>query len=156
MASGRRSAERESGPESLRVWTAIARAGILQRMREVISTAEAPSSPLYSQAVRAGSHIYVSGLVGIDVGTGNLAGPTIQEQTRQALSNCQAILQAGGATLGDVVEVGVLLTNPTDFAGMNQEYATWFPAEPPTRYVAKLGVEIPGVLVSIRMTAYLG
>ncbi len=66
------------------------------------------------------------------------------------------MLQAAGATLAYVVEVGVLLANPTDFAGMNEEYATWFPVEPPTRYVAKLGVEIPGVLVSIRMTAYLG
>ena len=42
-----------------------------------------------------------------------------------------------------VVEVGVLLTNPADFAGMNDEYATWFPVAPPTRYVAKLGVELP-------------
>ena len=125
-------------------------------MREVISTPEAPSSPLYSQGVKAGGHVHVSGLVGIDVTTGNLAGSTIQEQTRQALTNCQAVLQAAGATLQDVVEVGVLLTNPTDFAGMNDEYATWFPAEPPTRYVAKLGVEIPDVLVSIRMTAFLG
>jgi 2-iminobutanoate/2-iminopropanoate deaminase len=124
-------------------------------VRDVISTAEAPSSPLFSQAVKAGGHIYVSGLVGIDVSTGNLAGPTIQEQTRQALSNCLATLQAAGATLKDVVEVGVLLANPTDFAGMNEEYATWFPNEPPTRYVAKLGVEVPGVLVSIRMTAFL-
>ena len=94
--------------------------------------------------------------MGIDVSSGNLAGSTIQEQTRQALTNCEAILYAAGATLDDVVEVGVLLTNPTDFAGMNQEYETWFPAEPPTRYVAKLGVEIPNVLVSIRMTAFLG
>ena len=88
--------------------------------------------------------------------TGNLAGPTIQEQTRQALSNCEAILRAAGATLEDVVEVGVLLANPTDFDGMNDEYASWFPTGPPTRYVAKLGVEIPDVLVSIRMTAFLG
>jgi 2-iminobutanoate/2-iminopropanoate deaminase len=115
-------------------------AGILERMREVISTPNAPSSPLYSQGVRAGDHLHVSGLVGIDVSIGNLAGPTIQEQTRQALTNCQAVLQAAGAALEDVVEVGVLLTNPADFAGMNDEYATWFPAEPPTRYVAKLGV----------------
>jgi 2-iminobutanoate/2-iminopropanoate deaminase len=122
-------------------------------VREVITTANAPSSPLFSQGVKAGDHIYVSGLVGIDVTTGSLAGTTIQEQTRQALTNCQTVLQAAGATLEDVVEVGVLLTNPTDFADMNVEYATWFPAEPPTRYVAKLGVEIPGVLVSIRMTA---
>jgi 2-iminobutanoate/2-iminopropanoate deaminase len=125
-------------------------------MRKVIDTPNAPSSPLFSQAVRAGQHVYVSGLVGIDVSTGNLAGSTIQEQTRQALTNCQAVLQAAGATLADVVEVGVLLTNPTDFAGMNDEYATWFPAEPPTRYVAKLGVEIPDLLVSIRMTAFVG
>ena len=125
-------------------------------MRKVINTPGAPSSPLYSQAVRAGEHIYISGLVGIEVSTGNLAGATIQEQTRQALTNCEAILRAAGATLDDVVEVGVLLTNPTDFVGMNEEYATWFPVEPPARYVAKLGVEIPNVLVSIRMTAFVG
>lgn len=125
-------------------------------MREIIDTPDAPSSPLYSQAVRAGQHIYISGLVGIDVSTGTLAGSTIQEQTRQALTNCEAVLHAAGASLDDVVEVGVLLTNPTDFADMNDEYATWFSAEPPTRYVAKLGVEIPDVLVSIRMTAFVG
>ena len=125
-------------------------------MREVISAANAPSSPLYSQAVKAGQHIYVSGLVGIDVGTGNLAGSTIQEQTRQALTNCQTILHEAGATFEDVVEVGVLLTNPSDFDGMNEEYATWFSAQAPTRYVAKLGVDIPGVLISIRMTAFVG
>ena len=88
--------------------------------------------------------------------TGKLAGSTIQEQTRQALTNCEAILRAAGATLGDVVEVGVLLTNPMDFAGMNDEYARWFSVDPPTRYVVKLGVEIPDLLVSIRMTAFLG
>ena len=122
-------------------------------MRELIDTPGAPSSPLYSQAVRAGGHVYVSGLVGIDTATGALAGPTIRDQTRQALANCEAVLAAAGATLTDVVEVGVLLTDPADFAGMNDEYATWFPTAPPTRSVAKLGVDIPGVLVSIRMTA---
>lgn len=125
-------------------------------MRNVITTSDAPSSPLYSQAVKAGDHIYVSGLVGLDVSTGAMAGPTIGEQTRQALVNCEAILRAAGATLDDVVEVGVLLANPDDFAGMNEEYATWFAEAPPTRYVAKLGVELPGVLVSIRMTAFVG
>jgi 2-iminobutanoate/2-iminopropanoate deaminase len=125
-------------------------------MREIISTPDAPSSSLYSQGVKAGEHVYVSGLVGIDATTGTLAGPPIQEQTRQALANCQSVLRAAAATLDDVVEVGVLLTSPTDFAGMNDEYTTWFPCEPPTRYVAKLGVEIPGVPVSIRITAFLG
>jgi 2-iminobutanoate/2-iminopropanoate deaminase len=125
-------------------------------MREVIRTPNAPSSTVYSQAVRAGQHLYVSGMVGIDATSGKLAGATIQEQTRQALTNCRAILQAAGATMEHVVEIGVLLASPTDFAGMNEEYATWFRAEPPARYVAKLGVEIPGVLVSIRMIAFVG
>ena len=124
-------------------------------MREVVATPDAPASPLFSQAVKAGNHVYVSGMAGIDMATGALAGPTVQEQARRALANCDAVLRAAGATLDDVVEVGVLLTNPADFAGLNEEYATWFPSLPPTRYVAKLGVELPGVLVSIRMTAYV-
>ena len=124
--------------------------------RQIISTPNAPSSPMFSQGVRAGSHIYVSGTTGIDPQTRALAGTSIQEQTRQALANCEAILQAGGMTLDDVVEVGILLTDPRDFDGMNEEYARWFPADPPARYAAKLGAEIPGLLVSIRMTAVSG
>ena len=123
--------------------------------RHVIANADAPSSPLFSQAVKAGPFVFVSGTVGTDPSTGNLAGATIQEQTRQALTNCQAILQAGGASLDDVVEVGILLTNPADFAGLNEEWARWFPSDPPARYGVKLGVDVPGLLVSIRMTAYI-
>lgn len=125
-------------------------------MREIITTSDAPTSALYSQGVRAGDYVYISGMVGVDVATGQLAGAGIQEQTRQALANCEAVLRAAGATLADVVEVGVLLADPSTFSGMNEEYAVWFPADPPARYVAKLGVELPGVLISIRMTAYLG
>jgi|SRR5579863_6123007 len=125
-------------------------------MREAINTPAAPASPLYSQAVKAGQHIYVSGLVGVDVETGKPAGPTIQEQTRQALANCEAVLRSAGASLDDVVEVGILLTNPADFPGMNEEYAKWFADPPPARYAAKLGAEIPGILVSIRMTGFTG
>lgn len=125
-------------------------------MREIVSTADAPSSALYSQGVKAGGFVYVSGQPGIDPAHGALAGPTIQEQTRQALANCRAVLRAAGATWDDIVEVGVLLADPDDFAGMNEEYATSFPGTDPTRYVAKLGVELPGVLVSIRMTAFTG
>jgi reactive intermediate/imine deaminase len=124
--------------------------------RQVITTANAPSSPLYSQGVKAGPHLLLSGIVGIDPNTGILAGDTIQDQTRQAMENCAAILEAGGATLDDVLEVGVLLTHSDDFTGLNEEYARWFPSEPPSRYVAKLGVELPGLLVSIRMTAFVG
>jgi reactive intermediate/imine deaminase len=123
--------------------------------RQIITTPNAPSSTLYSQGVKAGSQVFVSGTTGIDPSTGELAGPSIQDQTRQALSNCEAVLQAGGASLDDVVEVGVLLSSPGDFAGMNEEYARWFPTDPPTRYAAKLGAEIPGLLVSIRMTAII-
>ena len=56
--------------------------------RQIITTANAPSSPLYSQGVKAGPHVLVSGIVGIDPNTGSLAGDTIQDQTRQALTNC--------------------------------------------------------------------
>ena len=121
--------------------------------RRTISTPDAPSSPFFSQGVRAGSTVFVSGTTGTDPRTGTLAGPGIADQTRQALTNCEAVLRAGGAGLDDVVEVGVLLAGPGDFAGMNEEYARWFPADPPTRYVARLGVEVAGLLVSIRMTA---
>lgn len=124
--------------------------------RQIVSTASAPRSPLYSQAVRAGATILVSGTVGVDPATGSLAGRTIKEQTRQALENCRAVLEAAGAGLDDVVEVGVLLADPADAAGLNEEYARWFPSEPPARYVARLGVELPGVLVSVRMTAFVG
>nr|WP_284291278.1 Rid family hydrolase [Angustibacter aerolatus] len=108
---------------------------------------------MFSQGVRVGAHVHVSGMTGTDPATGRLAGPTIQEQTRQAVANCLAVLEAGGAGYDDVVEVGVLLADPADFAGLNEEYARAFPTDPPTRYVARLGVEPPGVLVSIRMTA---
>ena len=121
--------------------------------RHVISTPDAPTSPLYSQGVRAGSTIIVSGMVGVDPATGAMAGETIQDQVGQAIRNCRAVIEAGGGSFVDVVEVGVLLTHSSDFAGLNEEYARWFPADPPARYVARLGVEIPGVLVSIRMTA---
>jgi 2-iminobutanoate/2-iminopropanoate deaminase len=123
--------------------------------KQIIRTPEAPNSPLFSQAIKVGSTIYVSGLVGIDPGTNQLAGLTIQEQTRQALVNCENILRAAGAKLENVVEVHVLLAKPKDFAGLNEEYAKFFPTDPPTRAVAKLGVELPNVLVSIKMTAVL-
>jgi 2-iminobutanoate/2-iminopropanoate deaminase len=123
--------------------------------KQIVTTQDAPSSPLYSQGVRVGATIYVSGTVGIDVTTGQMAGTTIQDQTRQALRNCRAIVEAGGGSLDDVVQVTVLLTDPADFAGMNEEYAKVFAIDPPARAVTKLGVELPNVLVSIMMTAHV-
>ena len=121
--------------------------------RHVIRTLEAPASPLFSQAIKAGSMIYLSGTASIDPKTNQLVGSTIQDQTRQALANCEAILRAGGASLADVVDVLVLLARPSDFGGMNEAYAQFFPTDPPARAVAKLGVEIPNLLVSFKMTA---
>ena len=123
--------------------------------KQIISTDSAPGSPLYSQGVRVGSTIYVSGMVGFDPATGQPVGATIQEQTRQALRNCEAVVEAGGGRLVDVVQVTVLLADPADFAGMNEEYAKIFATDLPTRAVAKLGVELPNVLVSIMMTAHV-
>ena len=121
--------------------------------RQVIRTKDAPSSPLFSQAIKVGSTIYTSGITGTDPVTNQLAGLTIQEQARQAILNCENILRAAGATLADVVEVHVLLTRSSDFAGLNEEYAKFFPIDPPARAVARLGVEVPNLLVSIKMTA---
>ena len=72
--------------------------------RQVLTTDNAPSSPLFGQGVKVGSVVYVSGMTGTDVTTGKLAGPTIQDQTRQAIRNCAAILAAGGAALDDVAK----------------------------------------------------
>lgn len=123
--------------------------------RQIITTEQAPSSPLYSQGVRVGSTIHVAGTIGMDVATKQMAGDTIQEQTRQALRNCEAIVEAGGGTLEDVVQVTVLLANPADFDGMNEEYAKVFGTDPPARAVARFGPEIPNVLVSIMMTVHV-
>ena len=122
--------------------------------RQTISTDAVPSSPLYAQAVRAGDTVHVSGTVGVDVTTGQPAGPSVDAQLRQAVANCAAVLAAAGASLDDVVEVGVLLADPDDFAAMNPAYAELFPHDPPARYVARLGASVPGIRVSVRMTAW--
>jgi 2-iminobutanoate/2-iminopropanoate deaminase len=121
--------------------------------RHIISTDAAPSSPLFSQGVRAGSTIYVSGMVGVDPATGELP-ESIEDQTRQALANCGAVLAADGCTLEDAALVTVLLANPDDFAGMNAAYGEVFAERPPARAVARLGPVLPGIRVSIMLTAH--
>jgi 2-iminobutanoate/2-iminopropanoate deaminase len=120
---------------------------------QIVTTKDAPQSPLYAQGIRVGPQIWVSGMTGLDPASGQMAGTTIQQQTKQALTNCERIIEAGGGARHGIVEVGVLLARPDDFAGLNEAYAEHFPDNPPTRYVARLGPELPGVLVSIRMTA---
>jgi 2-iminobutanoate/2-iminopropanoate deaminase len=121
--------------------------------REVISTPEAHEDPRYSQAVKAGDTIYVAGTIGVDVSTGELAGPTIKDQARQSLLNCQAILRAGGAELSDAVMVHTLLLRSEDADSVVEVIDEFFPAVRPPRCVSRLGVDRPGILVSIAMVA---
>ncbi|WP_433064167.1 RidA family protein [Dactylosporangium sp. CS-033363] len=124
--------------------------------KEVISTPDAPQFSAYSQAVRAGDTIYVAGTVGVDVATGELAGATVREQARQSLRNCRAILRAGGADLADAVMVHTLLRDPEDADALIEVFDEFFPAVRPPRCVSKLGVNRPGILVSIAMVAVVG
>ena len=121
--------------------------------RDIIRTSNAPSSTTYSQAVRASGFVFVSGTVPQDPVTGKIVGDTIQAQTRQCLQNISAILEAAGSSLERVVSVTVILLEETDFAGMNEEWTKWFPANPPARQGARLPVRIPGMRVSIAAIA---
>lgn len=123
--------------------------------REIISTPDAPEFPSYSQAVKAGNTVYVAGTVGIDVRTGEFAGPTIEDQTRQALLNCQTILRAAGAELSDAVMVHTLLLRSEDADGVMAVFDEFFPDVRPPRCVSRIGVDRPGLLVSIAMTAVI-
>ena len=119
----------------------------------IVSTDEAPRSPVYSQAVKAGGLVFVSGQGPLDPATGKLVGQTIQEQTAQCLRNVEAILREAGSSLGQVVSATFLLANPDDFAGMNEEWARWFPSDPPARQGAKLPIERKGFRLSVAVVA---
>jgi enamine deaminase RidA (YjgF/YER057c/UK114 family) len=79
--------------------------------KEIVTTSNAPYSPLYSQAVKAGGLVFVSGQVGQDPDTGKLAGSTVQEQTRQCLKNIAAILGAAGSSMEKIVSATFILRN---------------------------------------------
>lgn len=122
--------------------------------RQVIFTRDAAPPPrTYSQAVRAGGLLFVSGTAPSDPTTGALVGTTIQEQTGQCLKNIKAILEAAGSSLDKLVSATVVLADEDDFAGMNEEWLRWFPSEPPARQGAKLPVRIPGLKISIAAIA---
>ena len=121
--------------------------------RDIIRTGDAPSSPIFSQAVRAGGLIFVSGQAPIDPATGTISAKTIQEQTRQSLTNVQTILTAAGSGLDKIVSATVILVEESDFAGMNEEWARWFPADPPARQGARLPISAGGIKVSVAVIA---
>jgi 2-iminobutanoate/2-iminopropanoate deaminase len=109
--------------------------------------------PTYSQAVKAAGLVFVSGTAPADPTTGAIKGTSIQEQTRQCLTNIQAILEEAGSSLDKLVSVTVVLADEEDFAGMNEEWLRWFPSDPPARQGAKLPARVPGLKVSIAAIA---
>jgi 2-iminobutanoate/2-iminopropanoate deaminase len=122
--------------------------------RDVIRTMDAPAAPAtYSQAVRAAGLIFVSGTSPVDPATGAFAGSTVQQQTRQCLTNIAAILESAGSSLDKIVSATVILADEDDFAGMNEEWLQWFPTDPPARQGAKLPVKVEGLKVSIAVIA---
>ena len=120
----------------------------------IISSEALPNaSAYYSHAVKAGGLVFVSGTAPYSPETGELVGTTIQEQTAQALRNITAILEAAGTSLNKAVSATVILAEEEDFAGMNEEWLRWFPANPPARQGAKLPVKVPGLKISVAMIA---
>ena len=122
--------------------------------RHIVRTTDAPPTPrAYSQAVKAAGLVFVSGTGPLDPKTGKIKGDTIQEQTRQCLTNISAILKAADSSLERVVSATVILLEEEDFAGLNEEWLKWFLRDPPARQGAKLPVRIPGIKVSIAVIA---
>lgn len=123
--------------------------------REAITAAPGapPAIGPYSQAVRVGDALYLAGQIGIDPATGALAPGGIAGQTRQALENCRAVLEAAGFTLADVVQAQVFLEDIDDFAAMNEVYATYFVSAAPARATVEVA-ELPrDARVEIMLTA---
>jgi len=122
--------------------------------RQIVFTSKAAKpSPTYSQAVKAGGLVFVSGTAPTDPETGQIKGTSIQEQTRQCLTNIAAILEEAGTSMDKVASATVILADEDDFAGMNEEWVRWFPTNPPARQGAKLPARISGLKVSIAAIA---
>src|SRR5215207_2695317 len=108
----------------------------------------------YSQGLRVGDFIFVSGQGPLDPATGQIVGETIEEQIQRVLENIKAILEAGGATLADVVKVSAHLSDLQLFGRYNKVYDTYFPDPKPTR--TTVGSQLMGILVEIDAIAYVG
>ena len=108
----------------------------------------------YSPGLRVGDFVFVSGQGSVDPATGKIVGETIEEQTARTLENVKAILEAGGATMADVVKVTAHLTDLSLFDRYNRVYATYFPDPKPAR--TTVGSQLLGILVEIDAIAYVG
>ncbi len=103
-------------------------------MRSKVQTEHAPAAiGPYSQAIKAGGFVFVSGQIPIDPQTGQFVSGGVAEQTERVLKNLSAVLEAAGSSLGQVVKTTVFLVDMKDFGAMNEVYARFFSAEPPAR-----------------------
>lgn len=123
---------------------------------KAIHTEKAPAAiGPYSQAIQVGSFIYASGQIPIDPATGTFPEGGIKEQTHQSLKNAQAILQAAGTDLTNVVKTTVFLSDIANFAAMNEVYAQYFSAPFPARSAVAVKDLPKGALVEIEVIAYV-
>ncbi|MBD5647315.1 MAG: RidA family protein [Desulfovibrio sp.] len=125
-------------------------------MKTVIKSASAPAAlGPYSQAIRKGDTLYLSGQLGIVPSTGELISPDVAEQTTQALANMKAVLAQAGASVEDVCKVTVFLTDMADFQTVNDVYARTFTAEPPARSCVAVAALPKGGRVEVEAIAVL-
>ena len=126
-------------------------------MRIPVSTTDAPAAiGPYSQAIRAGDYLFVSGQIPLDPITGTIVEGGITAQTHQVLQNLLAILKAAGASFDGVVKTTVYLADMTDFAAMNDVYAGYVAAPAPARATVQAARLPRDVRVEIDLIAYLG
>jgi 2-iminobutanoate/2-iminopropanoate deaminase len=126
--------------------------------KDVIRTERAPGpfqGAPYNQAIRVGELVFVAGQLGIKLGTGELAGPTVPEQTEQIMANLGAILEAAGSGLEKLVKTTVFLVDLGDFAGMNEVYARYVGDAPPARSTVGIGALPSGARVEIEAVAHV-
>ncbi|MEA3338648.1 MAG: RidA family protein [Chloroflexota bacterium] len=123
--------------------------------KQIIATDEAPAAVgPYSQGVRLGDFIFTAGQLGLVPGTKEFAGPDIEAQTRQALENLKAVLEAGGSCLEHVVKTTVFLQDMGEFGRMNGVYAKFFPENPPARSAVQVAALPLGGRIEIEAVAY--
>ncbi|MBN1190435.1 MAG: RidA family protein [Dehalococcoidales bacterium] len=121
--------------------------------REIIRTTRAPEAiGPYSQAIKSGNLVFVSGQVPIDPADGEIRGD-IREQTCRCLENIQAILDAAGTSLKNVIKTTVFLKNLDDFSSMNEVYARYFPGDAPARATVEVSRLPRGAMVEIEAIA---